>query len=240
MANFVRHEPCDRCGSKDNLGVYDDGSTYCFGCHAYHGPSTRTSLYRKSHSCESDRGINLPYDCSTFIPFGPLLWIEKYDLTFNDLQGNHVLWSDSRSLLIFPYYKEGQIICWQGRYFGDDAGHPKWLTKGPKEPVETIYGAGRHHPSLFLVEDVISAIKLGKLADTMPLLGCSLSMRKMLAIKKKGYKEIVFWLDRDKASSAVKQARTASMIGLSIKQVITDKDPKDLNTEYLQKTVDSI
>ena len=36
MANFVRHEPCDKCGSNDNLAVYDDGSTYCFtpGCGA--------------------------------------------------------------------------------------------------------------------------------------------------------------------------------------------------------------
>ncbi len=34
MANFVRHDPCDKCGSNDNLAVYDDGSTYCFtpGC----------------------------------------------------------------------------------------------------------------------------------------------------------------------------------------------------------------
>lgn len=34
MAEFVRHEPCERCGSKDNLAVYADNSTYCFtpGC----------------------------------------------------------------------------------------------------------------------------------------------------------------------------------------------------------------
>lgn len=29
---FLRHEPCDNCGSKDNKGVYSDGHTYCFGC----------------------------------------------------------------------------------------------------------------------------------------------------------------------------------------------------------------
>ncbi len=34
MAEFVRHEPCERCGSSDNLAVYADDSTYCFtpGC----------------------------------------------------------------------------------------------------------------------------------------------------------------------------------------------------------------
>lgn len=31
MADFVGHEECPDCGSKDNLARYDDGSAYCFG-----------------------------------------------------------------------------------------------------------------------------------------------------------------------------------------------------------------
>lgn len=31
MANFLRHTNCDKCGSKDNLAIYDDGSYHCFG-----------------------------------------------------------------------------------------------------------------------------------------------------------------------------------------------------------------
>lgn len=34
-SKFIRHEPCEACGSKDNKGVYDDGHTHCFGCGAY-------------------------------------------------------------------------------------------------------------------------------------------------------------------------------------------------------------
>ena len=34
-ANFVKHEPCPKCGSKDNLARYDDGHGYCFGCNSY-------------------------------------------------------------------------------------------------------------------------------------------------------------------------------------------------------------
>lgn len=30
MANFVRHESCPKCGSTDNLAIYDDGSYYCW------------------------------------------------------------------------------------------------------------------------------------------------------------------------------------------------------------------
>ena len=32
---FLHHSPCENCGSKDNVGVWED-HTYCFGCHDYH------------------------------------------------------------------------------------------------------------------------------------------------------------------------------------------------------------
>lgn len=38
-SNFLRHAPCPECGSKDNLGVYDDHS-FCFGCGYFEGSPT--------------------------------------------------------------------------------------------------------------------------------------------------------------------------------------------------------
>ena len=35
MAEFVGHENCPACGSKDNLARYSDGSAHCFGCKDY-------------------------------------------------------------------------------------------------------------------------------------------------------------------------------------------------------------
>lgn len=35
MGDFLQHEPCPECGSRDNLARYADGSAYCFGC-KYH------------------------------------------------------------------------------------------------------------------------------------------------------------------------------------------------------------
>lgn len=34
-SEFVQHEPCPACGSKDNLARYTDGHGYCFGCKYY-------------------------------------------------------------------------------------------------------------------------------------------------------------------------------------------------------------
>ena len=33
-SNFLYHTSCSSCGSRDNVAVYDDGHTYCFGCQA--------------------------------------------------------------------------------------------------------------------------------------------------------------------------------------------------------------
>ena len=30
---FVRHMPCNNCGSSDGNSLYSDGHTYCFVCH---------------------------------------------------------------------------------------------------------------------------------------------------------------------------------------------------------------
>ena len=32
QSEFVRHEPCPECNSRDNLARYSDGHAYCFGC----------------------------------------------------------------------------------------------------------------------------------------------------------------------------------------------------------------
>ena len=45
-SNFIRHEPCPKCGSSDAMSRYDDGHGYCFSCNHYeHG--TGTAMPRK-------------------------------------------------------------------------------------------------------------------------------------------------------------------------------------------------
>ncbi|MGN6548408.1 MAG: DnaB-like helicase C-terminal domain-containing protein [Pararhizobium sp.] len=34
-AEFLQHEPCPKCGSRNNLARYTDGHGYCFGCEYY-------------------------------------------------------------------------------------------------------------------------------------------------------------------------------------------------------------
>ena len=34
-SKFIKHVPCEQCGSSDANSLYDDGHTYCFNCHTF-------------------------------------------------------------------------------------------------------------------------------------------------------------------------------------------------------------
>jgi twinkle protein len=46
VGEFVRHEECPNCGSKDNLARYADGGAFCFGC-GHVDPAEGTSKVRE-------------------------------------------------------------------------------------------------------------------------------------------------------------------------------------------------
>ena len=46
-AEFVRHEPCNNCGSSDANSLYTDGHYYCFSCQTY-TPAEGINLYSQS------------------------------------------------------------------------------------------------------------------------------------------------------------------------------------------------
>ena len=46
----------------------------------------------------------------------------------------------------------------------------------------------------------------------------------------KRFKKIFIWLDRDKATEAVKQARNLKQKGHDVDVIITPNDPKEYNT----------
>ena len=46
-SNFLYHTSCDSCGSRDNVAVYDDGHTYCFGCQHVTRENELTQLQQK-------------------------------------------------------------------------------------------------------------------------------------------------------------------------------------------------
>ena len=49
-SNFLKHEACPKCKSKDNLARYDDGHAYCFGCDYYEDAQGEAKVIEKKNT----------------------------------------------------------------------------------------------------------------------------------------------------------------------------------------------
>lgn len=226
-SEFITHEPCPKCGSRDNLGRYDDGHGYCFGCGYVEFPDAGRLLPRITESVKSaDHGYLLA-DAQPAIGVKGWVWLAKYGIRRSEVEG--WLWSEERQWLIFPLLTEDGIIkVWQARNFSETRPKPKTLTFGPVSETLHILGTGG---TVVVVEDIISATKVGRQTASVPIFGSNVQL-KLLTRLRGLYENIVIWLDKDMAQKSLQASRRASQLGFkSARSVITDKDPKEYSDE---------
>lgn len=230
MANFVRHEPCPSCGSRDNLGVYDDGSVFCFGCGYAKGTNRRKSQVLD----KTPKPLNYPDDAEKYIPKDPLQWIKQYGILDKELVDHGVEWSNGRRYLLFPYFAgDAGMVAWQGRSFSGEG--PKWFSRGDLSNLLHLIGDQRER--VVIVEDIVSAIKVARHTCCCPIFGSVPSLKHLVRLSDR-FKELVVWLDMDKHRESLKAASRASQLGFSNVRVIsTEKDPKALTDKEIENAL---
>ena len=233
MATFVKHEPCPSCGSRDNLGRYSDGSAFCFGCHYVERATISPFVTERNGKNETPSdGIRFPEDASRVLDGGGREWLAKYGLDGASVIRANLHWSDSWQQLLFPFYDEqGHLCCIQARNFNPKrASKAKYYNVGDKSQHCTYYG---NTDTVVLVEDCVSAIKVGMVETGFPLLGTSIP-RERLAWLANRFKRIVVWLDRDKWREAREIADSARLLGVLSNTVFTENDPKIYSLEEIK------
>lgn len=237
MARFLHHEPCPKCGSRDNLGRYDDGGATCFGCGHYEPPTHAPPrvVKRSQEIAEDESSIpQMPDDTGTHYSAEAVAWLAKYHVSVETAIGAGVRWSDSRQQLIF-LLEDG---CWQARNFDvNQAKKRKYFTAGNVNDSIKLYlsaePAGKG--PLAVVEDCVSAIRIaGSGTDALPVLGSHVSRTKLTRLARL-YSSLIVWLDHDKLKEARLLAEQAKMLGLSTRVIYTDDDPKCFTNEQLKE-----
>jgi len=221
-STFIKHKPCPKCGSKDNLGEYTDHE-YCFGCQYYklkRDVHTLRQRYQRTNDTTNHFGITTVPE----IPRQAMKWLLSYGISVDEIAKHSIEWSPDRNSLVL--LNTGSY--WQGRNFGVG---PKYMSNGVK-PL-TIYGEG---DILVLVEDILSAIKVSRVSGycAVPLLGSSLPTDWQSTLTDK-YDIILFWLDRDKAKNSIRFKNRIKSLGKASKVIITERDPKEYNTKEIEK-----
>ncbi len=244
MSTFVKHEPCPKCGSKNNLGRYSDGSAWCFGCGYYEKPTLDAQLQEFVKGVDKSSKVcrSLPEDAETAFPKIVLDWLGKYSLTSEEVRDNNFLYSPYKKLLIFPVYEDNvnrsNLLMWQGRYFGDNAQYPKYVTYGAKNLLHIIDRNSNldsfSSPDVVLVEDLISAIKVGRVKPALPLWGSTIPLEHARRLCRL-FSNLTVWLDKDKEIEALKQASKLSPLFDSVKVISTELDPKCYDTEQIKE-----
>jgi hypothetical protein len=223
----------------DNLILYGNGGgAFCFSC-GYTESETLGNRIRKISQTETQppipqKPMNLPEDIELLSrDTKGYLWLSQY----LDSIPADMLWSAKEQWLIFPYFIGGQLVAWQARDF---SGKRKWLTFG--KPSELLYvlskkqGDSNH---LYLVEDIVSAMKIRDNGGTAsPLFGARVGLKRFMFLASK-YKTITLWLDPDKRRESVAEVQAATRIGIDTRVQFSDLDPKELRNDELQKILSS-
>jgi len=234
-SSFVEMEECPAChivGHKKTFARYSDGHAYCFYCSHYERGNFLTVL----ESPENDSNVvKLPYDAQNELPVKCLIWLHKYEITRQELASHDIMYSKDRNFLIFPYYGDDkQLVAWQGRDFKPDP-KSKWYSKGPLEDVFKL--CGERSSTCVLVEDIVSAIKVGRYCQAMPLFGTNCRARRLAALKLLGIENLIIWLDPDALSKALTISSEARTYGFETKVLGTGADPKDHTAEKIKELI---
>ena len=142
-----REEGHDRTG--DNLGVYSDGHTFCYRCNY----STRKT---KNNTRKTTYSFREPHNWSNTIPSSVFDYLRVLGLTLEEILKNRIQWDEAKKLLIFPVYDpNGNLVFYQGRYFGENKDHPKYITSGTVVGTYDIHWCSNPliHDSIVIVED---------------------------------------------------------------------------------------
>ena len=147
--------------------------------------------------------------------------MSKFNLTEQEL--DLFSYDTSTGRVVYPIYDGyGKLCFYQARAY--DGSEPKALTYGNK----IYHTIGPKSDKLVIVEDIISAIKVGRYIQTFPLFGSSIKKEIIPQIVDLN-QHIFLWLDADKYKEALKLAKMLRSRGKHTGVIYTKEDPKDLD-----------
>jgi hypothetical protein len=249
---------CPFCGGGNNtpcFATYDNGYN-CFTCGKKKAGDRLEYAYRPI--LRNETNMNLPEHTQNISEFSPtvLKWLYSY-YVYDDLIKkygiSYVKYAKYGSFegesLILPVIVDKKLVSYQQRFFPNK----KFLTKGDKSNI--LYIECKGSDTLVLVEDYISAIRVGEHAHTICLQGVHM-MYHVSKFLENIDMNIEIWLDPDKAgvdasvelldklkkiltvsskyrAFAIRESRTVSIR-------TTEKQPKDYSGEEIKEILGGV
>lgn len=129
-STFLKHVPCEHCGSSDANSLYDDGHSYCFNCQTY------------SEGEEQEYQPAIKTKVKPFIPMEDIQFksIPERGITRSTVEKYGVGVYDNKH--VYPYYdKDGKHVAAKTRYVAD-----KSFAFAGNNKEATLFGQQLHLP----------------------------------------------------------------------------------------------
>lgn len=177
-SNFIRHIECEKCGSSDANGVYDDGHTYCFSCgHHSNGGSNEEKEPNRQGSTSS---VTKATDCKIQ---GEVRAIASRNITeetarkfgyrvglYNNKPAHFAYWyDDNRKPYLmkvrgqdksFSLHGEKDRLGLYGKWIWQKTGRKIVVTEGELDALSVSQAFGNKYPVVSLPNGAQSAKKV--------------------------------------------------------------------------------
>lgn len=241
MAKFTHHEQCPRCAARgadrrgNNLGVWADGSKYCFSC-GFYVPATfralallgqRLTLEDKAD--DKEKAV-LPSDWQREIPTDGWKWLLQYGIPMSYWQ-TRCGYSPKENRVVFNVGSPTRFSV--GRALS--LGASKWKVYGDKSSYVEVVNE-QVSTEVVLVEDFISAHKVALSGYTaIPLFGTAIHdnvIKRLQGLKR----PVVLWLDGDQYENLPRKiGRLQAFLGVGVRHIQTRKDPKEYSVNEVKE-----
>jgi hypothetical protein len=177
----------------------------------------------------------LPFDFTREVPTSAWKWLLQYGLSYSYWK-EHCGYSKTEGRLVFTIGKPVAFSI--GRLIEDGYGKGrKWYVWGNAHTHCEIVneGADQKEAPIVLVEDLISAHKVGQVATAIPLFGTNIYKPHLYYLMQAG-RPVKLWLDKDQEGNVKKKALgLQALINNSVDIVLTPNDPKEYTSAQIKE-----
>jgi len=217
-------------------------TAYCFRCggQGFHAEqeSLADKLQRAVHERDADAEaratVQLPeprvYDLHEW-PRDAALWLYKAGFSPSMIEDMGVYWCPKLGRVVLPIMVDGHAVFWQARSVRRQ---PKILSPVMRRKgIVAKYGRG---DTIVLCEDSLSAYKVGRETEAWSLLGTKLLPGPLAELIGQS-KPVIVWLDSDVPGqrAAAQIIKTLRAYGVAVRNVVTPKDPKLYDRQFIQE-----
>lgn len=236
------------CGDGNKLLVENADAgfkAWCYRCsiggfksHPQPSLSERIAALRDQRSAdiavESDPRPPMPanFDPSTW-PLEPRVWLYKSGLSNATIKANGFYWCERIKRVVLPVLNGSKLVYWQARGFDPD--RPKYLNPKIDKPVYKSGPLGTG--PIVLTEDILSAVKVGQIAEAWARLGTGPLSDALLTELASTGRPVAVWLDPDEAGikGRIRIGKQLRALGVSVRIIHAEQDPKYYSLDKIKE-----